>query len=683
MKRIITLICIAHFINTAISQELKTHVRMIGLSTSEGIMLRWGFDNYTMWELAMTRGFILERIQVDRVTHKPINPTFTKVTSSPIIHWSEDKWRNSVTAKDTYDMIAAQMVFGKTVKFGENNFGRGTVAQLNNADDEIKNRHGFAHYAAEMNFKTALKLGLGYLDTDIKPESRYIYRIYLNGEQGLYSSDTTILVVDEDIKYQAFSGPIPSVEQGDRKVRLHWKSEGYTAFYIERSQDGSNFTRLNSRPHISLYEPSIEDKTIITYIDSLHENEKVFYYRIIGINSFGLLSRPGQAIKAMGIDRTAPEAADIISGENSGASSNILKWKINASKDLKGFQVLRSHYVDKDYEAISDILPSSSREYTDSKAEASQANFYKVMAIDQNDNISMSTPRYILMKDVKAPDKVVGLKASISKEGVVSLSWNLGTEMDIKGYNIFRSNSREHQMIPINDNILEDTSFIDTIQISDLNEKVFYSVQAIDKTYKVGEMSEILELKKPDVIKPVAPHFSFYQVNKDNIILSWNESPSKDRKQYTLWRKSEDKASYIKIKDFELDSTQYIDRDVEALKYYTYVMTCTDDDGLISEYSPELVLRVFNSGTEKSITNLNVRRDEKANAILSWSYDLKPEYYIVYRKSGNNPLTMYKQSKETIFVDDHAASKEVYFYSVQAIFSNGNKSALSDPIELR
>ncbi len=117
------------------------------------------------------------------------------------------------------------------------------------------------------------------------------------------------------------------------------------------------------------------------------------------------------------------------------------------------------------------------------------------------------------------------------------LRWKANTEKDIKGYRIFRSNHPQHEFMNIHPAVVLDTLYIDTININTLTKNIYYRVMAIDLRENRSDLSEILQLKRPDKIPPVTPLIKDFVVEKGRIVLNWLGSSSEDVVLHRIYRK--------------------------------------------------------------------------------------------------------------------------------------------------
>ena len=80
----------------------------------------------------------------------------------------------------------------------------------------------------------------------------------------------------------------------------------FTAYYYERSEDGGKtFKRLNKHPYTQLAVEPVTENSTIELNDSLPENYRQYYYKIVGITPFGDLGKATPDLAVMGRDSDA------------------------------------------------------------------------------------------------------------------------------------------------------------------------------------------------------------------------------------------------------------------------------------------------------------------------------------------------------------------------------------------
>ena len=692
MKYFIIIITVLTISNHSIAQEktdstaIVTH-RKIALkakNTGKKIILRWAPDSPGTWHISNSKGYMIERM-----SYKKDDDFFSKgyqlLTPDTLKPWVLEKWEAiaNKASGDKYAAIAAQAIHGKRNLADIENNNASFLQKAN----ELNNLYGFTMLAAEFSRNAALASALRYEDTDIDPNMEYIYRIYSNGSKEHYKIDTAYVQISgKDIT----KIPVPVIQkviEAEKAITLKWDrvyTEDFSAWYIEKSKDnGKTFLRLNTDPYIH----SVKNKEFnssIVYIDSINQLYKKYQYRIIGINTFAELSKHSPIVKAMGRDRTPPPTPYNVKAEQVEENNLKITWDAEVVPDLKGFYITKSIGVGSKEELITkDLLSKDTRSYKDKYYDQLQNNWYQIYAIDTAGNAIVSYPTFGSVRDDYAPEKPKKIEGKIDTLGVVNIKWKLGKEKDLFGYHVYMANAKDHVFSRMTPKPIRDTVFIDTITLKVLTEEIYYKIKAVDIKGNVSENSELLTLKKPDIVPPTAPVFNNYIVLKEGVKLSWAPSTSHDIQTHYLYRK-EIKASQWELiyrTDKVKDQDSFLDNTAEAGKKYNYKLVAEDDDGLQTDgiYAITLTAIDFSVPTPVNSFNVSLKKEQK-QAILKWNYPKKGDFiYILYRAINGGGFNIIKtlDSSQTQYIDKTIKYKISYEYAIQVQYSESKKSGFS------
>lgn len=655
--------------------QIKLSARYYG----DSIVLRWAVDKSSAWRSLNNFGYIVERLTLDG--NNKVSKDFTKLTETPVKPWTYDQWGERINKEDDYAVIAAQTLYGES--FDVSQMTANKAEQMDNLADEARMRHAFAMLSADISIQAADGLGLRLVDKDIKAGNKYIYRIYSLHENTSFTTDTALFVINAKEKYKVFSPQSPSALEDEHKVTLNWSKENkFSAYYVQRSSDnGKTYVDLTKRPYLQLSNTK-EDIDKLTFTDSVSVNYQKYLYRIAGITSFGDVSPWSKPVTAMGVDRTPPEMPRIIKSVVINDDNEVkISWNIDQiSPDMKGFYIGRGSNVTGPFTPLNEkVLSNGTREYIDKNPVEHKTNYYVVASVDTAKNISQSMPAYVALKDLEPPAKPIGLHGKIDTNGLVKLTWPKGKEIDLNGYRVYYSNHKNSEFHPLT-GTFQDTTFIDTINLVTLDELIYYRIVAVDINFNNSKYSDILELKKPDVVNPVKPVFKTYEVTDTSVYLSWASSSSKDVTKQILYRK-DDENDWGKFKELPGDITEYLDNHVQKEKVYEYKLVAVDDAGLLSKPSKPLAVRIYNTGIRLGISNFNIKLNKNSKSvILNWSDNSTSDCsYLIYRSVNGADLRMVASTNGDLkeYVDKNITVNGTYTYAIKTI-SNGNKSPLSE-----
>ncbi len=669
----------------SMSRPFQAEINLVGKSYGDSIVLRWAPTTPGAWSYLNKTGYIIEKTSFqDEVDFDPSG--YQSITTQPIKPLPLEEWESIVMDGPDKELsaIAAQALYGKSFKAG------GTT--IYDAADEFMNRYSFSILSADFSAVTATALGLRISDPDIQENYHYIYRIYAAVPGQNYKIDTTYFVI-QNLRDVPIPTPIiAEVFEGELNINISWEKAlhepAFSAYIMERSEDGRAFSPLNSIPFINAESDQIDSKsTVFQYTDSITENYKPYYYRLIGITPFGEKSASSEIVKAMGRDRTPPPAPVNVEARQIATGRVEITWSTPEKvRDLEGFYIGRGDDLNTNFQPLHDtIIPRDSTSYIDNQSDQLGGNYYVVAAVDTAGNGSISMVSYAAILDSIPPLPPLSLEGEIDSSGVVTLKWSLGDEIDLAGYMIYFSNSPDHVFSTVNPAPLGDTVYTDTIQVKTLTKKIYYRVKAVDTRWNYSEFSEILELSRPDFIPPTSPVFCNYKLSQEGMKLEWIPSSSNDVAGYELLilENSElKKRVYIEKQD-GLKKYHYNHEEMNAGSKYTYIVSTLDDSGLKSDPSPPITINAIDLKPKEAIRDLTLIMSEDGSSLsLKWTFHEpdKIKRYILYRSVEGASLVTYKSlPAEASSFEDHMIRKGVtYEYSIKAVYNNGKQTPFSN-----
>lgn len=281
--------------------------------------------------------------------------------------------------------------------------------------------------------------------------------------------------------------------------------------------------------------------------------------------------------------------------------------------------------------------------------------------------------------DAAPPEIPIEFKGKIDSLGVVHLQWKANTEKDLEGYHIFRGIQKGDEMVRITPQAITKNTYKDNVVLENLNSKVYYYVTATDIRKNQSKPSIILELEKPDKVKPQSPVFTEYKLEEDGkITLNWLRSYSEDVALHQLYRQDKDGTDkswkmIYETKDIQPNFT-YTDKNVEADKRYVYYLLAIDKNKLKSDKSPEMTLRSNSFEAQSVLTNLSGSANRNKKQIeLIWKVDNKDvgEILVYRQKGGEKPTHWGTLTGSQNFLEDKAVQTgNTYTYLLKPMLKN-------------
>lgn len=674
------LFCVSAFAQTNVP---KGKVQIMARAQKDAIVIRIAPGSPTLWQLANKYGYYLERFTVARdgkiaKNRERILLTPGLLKPMPLADWEKPSDTNDLVA------IAAQAIYGETFDIDTQS---ASVFDIYNKVQETESRYSFALLAADFSPEAAQLSGLYYQDKSAKKNEKYLYRVFTAVPTTSMKIDTASIYIGLGDYVELPQPQNVSAQFADHRALIRWDtryvSDFYSAYWIERSIDKQNWAKTTDLPVLNTYEGDSPKTTFYYQLDSLPQNGVTYYYRIKGINSFGELGPPSEIIEGVGGKSLAANPAII----DAKAEKNqiAVTWEFpNGEEDaIKGFKLERSQNANSGYTSITDILPKSSRKYVDTKPLST--NYYRVRAMGNNKEESVSFPFLRQLEDSIPPASPVNLKGSIDTTGIVTLTWTPNQEQDLLGYRVYSSHFRNSEFSQVTVSTIDANTFKETIPLTNLTGKIYYKLQAVDRHFNPSEYSTILELEKPDRVPPVPPVIKYFKTTTEGIHIGWVKSSSQDVANHVLYRRLVGRKEWTRVKSVVISDTSRTTLDVPpTADTYEYAVAAVDTHNLQSTFSNIVKGRQI-VRAKPAIQKVKTEVDRSKKTItLSWIYtETNVEKYEIYRAVGEEKpsLLAFVKDPAKIYVDDDVEMNSTYRYFIKAVFKNGVESDFSRQIE--
>jgi len=679
-KKLILLLFVLVFgqkISFAQSEEQLPEVRVIARVQEDKILLRWTLNTPVSWRKGNRYGYTLERYTISRDRKTLANPEKLIIGQNfipaPMMEWEV------IAESNDNGAIMAQALYGQSFVVE----GGGGFASIINKAEEQQQRFAFGLYAADQDFEIAKKAGLGYVDTTIKPNEKYLYKVISNipetelktKEGGVYKG-----IID----YEPLPEPVDFVGIfQDGATLLSWDSKllknTYNSYIIERSEDGNTFKKLGDLPYTAINKEEKENSRTV-YIDSI-KNDKNYLYRIKGVSSFGEIGPASNIVEGEG--KKVLKFVPHLKTKHIKSESEVeLTWTFpeEGNTDITGFTLKRSDTDRGAYSPVITNISPTARKISYDKLRAS--NYFKITANGKNNDIRDSFSMLVQPIDSIPPEKPIGLKGIVDSTGIVTLEWTANKEEDLLGYRIYRGNLKNEEYSQITKTPYENNSYVDTVKVESLNSKVYYQIMAVDKRYNMSEFSEVLELIKPDLIPPTSPVFTSYDIKDGIVNLEWANSSSEDVEAHYIYRKGKEDPNWTLLyQSPKFKNKSYQDKKVEEGYYYSYTIIARDISGLESNPAPPVSVVIPKTTLKPGVKGFygNVNEYEKT-ILLSWRYkDTEVSSFELFRAVDDKPSSLYKvlPAGTNRFTDSGLTINSSYKYIIRAVFYDGTYSKYS------
>ncbi|MCS3802076.1 hypothetical protein [Niastella sp. OAS944] len=663
---------------------LKSKIVSVAKATKNEILIRWAPGDEGAWTLGNKYGYALERFTIARdgkvLDRIQVNVSKMVFKPRPLATW------DTIATKDDYAAILAQAIYGDD--FEVTTPDTKGVTKMINKTQQLTQRFNMSMYAADHSFEAAEYAGLAFRDKQVKLNEKYFYRIYslIPGSQRI--TDTSLLYIG-----LADYAPLPKPsmiipEFGDKTAILKWDFDGfkeyYTSYIIERSADGGKtFQSISDKPVTNLNETDPKNGNgSMMYIDGLPGNDTVYQYRIAGLSLFGETG-PYSDI-AQGKGKTELALTPHISGVSLDEQGTFqLAWEFEDSLNnaVKEFQINQAPSIEGPYTVQQTGIAAGLRA-TEVKSLFS-SNYITITVVPKEGESRTSQPYLLQPEDSIAPAIPTGFKGTIDSNGVVVLKWDANTEKDLAGYKILKANVKGHEFTPVQDSLWKTNEYRDTVNLKNLNPKVYYTIRAVDTRYNQSDFTRTLEVIKPDVIPPSAPVLAAYDIMENGIRLQWVNSSDSDVIVHKLYRRliADTVTTWILLQEFrQAATTEWTDKDGQEGRLYSYTIIAMDSSKLESEPAKPLTVRVPEKRVKEVVKNMEVEVDRKGRTVtITWE-QLKTVKNIrrfeLFRGEAKEPMSLYKQvaTAASSFIDTDLRVNTKYKYAIRAVYTNGQYS---------
>ena len=639
----------------------KIGITVQGFRTEKRVIVRWLLDDAKQWRYALKKGFDVERAEGN-------SNNFIKLNKNVILPISEAQ----LSIYDQKSYVFKSMIF--------------VLAKIEGAQSEARDKQLYNFYFINSSYETeaAVLSASAFVDSTIEKGKSYTYRVKV--------VNTNITQTVGNSFIPAENSPMPKSPKlnaifGSRKVSFDWDMKGlndsYFATILERSTDSIEFKQLGL-PFIKVIgkDEKPEDSTILKTTDII-PNKIKFYYRVKGLNIFGLTGEPDKAVSGIG----APDldiAPYIKSVDSTNKNKLTIAWSLPDSlyDVVDRYEIYKSKQADTLYAKIEEIKGGNNMQKEMSLIIKDESSYFKIKAVgNRNNQATESDPFFYQLIDSIPPAIPIGLTGKSDTLGVVSLQWTINTEPDLLGYRILRAQRKEDEFVVLEASPQVKNLFKDTLPLDQLNAVMYYKIAAVDLRYNESKASEIIEVKRPDLIPPAPPRLDIVEERNKQLYIEWVKSFSQDVESYHIYKKASNDTSktWNKIAVAKNTDTSFIDKDVIAGVTYYYTVEAVDYGTLLSPRTDPLSASVAKAEeVKKGVRNI-VSYVSTLNKYIELSWQNSEQdaiEYWIYRSSAGEELSLFSvlPSTKKRYVDEDVKPSTVYKYAIKVLYKDGRSS---------
>ncbi|MBS3756200.1 MAG: hypothetical protein KGY56_10935 [Desulfobacterales bacterium] len=546
---------------------------------------------------------------------------------------------------------------------------------------------------ADMHPDVADLLGVRYVDDNVKPGGKYIYKLVrLDKEQETMVGLSRPVVAEK----QTISPPANfKGSAGDGQVFHRWLTETRFSSYdlLRAEKRHGDYTKINTAPIVILKSYDEEGNPRYPewfYADEDLENGKPYFYIVRGRDPFGRISEQSNPLRLMPEDMTPPRpplrfATDVTK------DTVKLTWRKSAEKDTAGYNIYRSLDYKEGFEKInSELLPAESTAYKDTNLPIGKNWWYYATAVDKNGNESgRSYTALANVRDYIPPAPPQGISGKSEKAKAI-LSWQANTEEDLKGYRVYQSMQKDADYYHLIDQEADpETGRTVTLPETASASPYFFKITAVDRAGNESDFSKTVKLRLPDVTPPYPPVFKNFDAEEGAIRISWHPGADPDLAGYNLYREKrgdQQQAVQLNRQLLSPDITEFTDRqDLTPGTRYLYSLEAVDRTGNASRRSRPLTASTYDQTPPTPPGDLSAAAVAGEGIRITWTIpgDTDIQAVVVYRaKQENGPFyPLSGISGEPVFLDAETIPGVTYYYRACAVDAAQNRSAYSQTVE--
>lgn len=672
VKKYIFLFIIGLSTYNAAAQANKFSINLLCKPKNDTLHLRWIPETIETWEAGKKLGYSLFRRTYMR-NGKKITTSQTKTLILERKPQPKSYWEKR---RDTYGQTVAQILFNP----------------LSVLKEQEENRQKYVFFlsmlSSNMSSSVAEGLALSYKDSTVRKNEKYEYTLVIGNATNPVAQAT--IFASLDMNYASPSPKILAHSFIDSTATFNFDAKDFTAFRLYRSDDnGVSFHRTNDAPLI----PTFSDENNDTYsiADTVKTLYKNYFYRLVGIDPFADESSASQTIKiyAYYTQLPTPQNPSFLPTKD-GKLVFFWSYPDTLFYNLKGFRVVKvPNLEDTNGTGLHQgLLPNNTRRFVENKPETE--GIYRILAIDLSDREIASQPIIVQLNDTVPPLKPQNLNGKVSPKGIAKIWWSPNTEKDLFGYQIYRANSDKEGFSLVNQTIIKDTIYSDTVSLSMLNKYIYYRVVAVDNHLNPADPVDTLRLKRPDVISPIAPVIEKFTISDTLVSFQWVNSPSEDVALSRLTRETPPDTIRTILIEWKPSTmlTSWNDTTIKEGTSYCYFIEAIDDSENSSGKSCNLPLKTPIPYIRPAIKNLRgVFNKNDGIILLNWPHSFKRRvsYFTLFKRVGFNDLKPFKRLNADItqFKDVDWDISTNYGYVIVANFDDETVSQMSDEIVVR
>ncbi|MGV9229241.1 fibronectin type III domain-containing protein [Streptomyces nigra] len=286
------------------------------------------------------------------------------------------------------------------------------------------------------------------------------------------------------------------------------------------------------------------------------------------------------------------------------------------------------------------------------------------------------TPRTTASVDKTKPLAPTGAKAAYdTTTGKTKLTWTASKEMDLSGYRVYRRLKGSSTWKKLTTTTA--TSYTDVPPAT--GESYYYEIRAVDKAGNESTGSTDQPITTPDRTAPAIPTGLAATDSQPGVRLTWKTVPGATR--YVVYRRWDDDGGGNPVVQVgKVTSTSWVDSTVKERLYYSYWVASVDAAGNTSAKSARAYVARDDWAPSAPVA-VEANPTAGSGITVTWRASSPPvasdlSAFRIYR---DGRLVDEVGSRQTSYTDTNVRHSRSYAYTVTAVDTQGQESAVSAP----
>lgn len=327
-----------------------------------------------------------------------------------------------------------------------------------------------------------------FVDTNLDPNTKYVYQISSKARNGMESKTTKALVASTSARALPVSF-VQGINDLPNRIKIVWRPHPdlRIEYYKVQKLDLKNTKWVTLK--------TIKGRLNAEYIDSNLGNNETFKYRVIAYTFEDIATQPSKVVTAK--TKPLPIGVQNLQVTTNQPKKIVLRWEPSPTEDVIKYVIYRSPFKSIGFTKYKEFTKNT-LDYTDHIDDDGKTYYYKVYSIDKDFLRSSDKIDAKMGMTLTKPSKPIMTLAQIQGSKAI-LNWTPGDKRAVS-YNVYKTTqtgfweSKTEKFTDIKGLRFEDNNIINGIQYK-------YSIQANDTYGLISDKTDEAELILPKIQK--------------------------------------------------------------------------------------------------------------------------------------------------------------------------------------